>query len=146
MTSREADVSRLRATLSTLVMRCLGRPYERNAAPHGRDGTFDSGSLVQYVYAQIGFQIPRHPVEQACLGRELGIRDTLVEGDLVFTRNPGPVATDQFPKGVGGVYIVTADDAAVTVGCAGDSPRVLREDMLDLFFRDDIETMKRFII
>ena len=63
----------------------LGKPYQWGAA--GPD-KFDCSGLVQYVYSNLGVQLPRVSGQQAGAGVHVD-REDLQPGDLVFFRLSG---------------------------------------------------------
>ncbi len=63
----------------------LGKPYQWGAA--GPD-KFDCSGLVQYVYSNLGVQLPRVSGQQAGAGVHVD-REDLLPGDLVFFRLSG---------------------------------------------------------
>jgi len=64
----------------------MGKPYQWGAA--GPD-QFDCSGLTQYVYRQLGVDLPRVSVEQAAAGVHVDRLD-LRPGDLVFFHIGGP--------------------------------------------------------
>jgi NlpC/P60 family len=57
----------------------IGRPYEWGA--EGPD-TFDCSGLTQYVYREVGIDLPRRAISQSTIGDPVGRR--LQRGDLLF--------------------------------------------------------------
>ena len=62
-----------------LAARLIGRPYVWGA--EGPD-TFDCSGLTQYVYQQVGIDLPRRAISQSKIGDPSGRR--LQRGDLLF--------------------------------------------------------------
>lgn len=78
-----------RQRVSTIARRYLGIPYVwGGTTPNG----FDCSGFVQYVYKQMGVDLPRISYQQATSGHRIPL-DKLRVGDLVAwnnsTRNPG---------------------------------------------------------
>lgn len=65
----------------------IGRPYQRGADSSGNPECFDCSSLVQYIFRQIGIDLPRSSILQAACGREINLLAQLEIGDLLFMRS-----------------------------------------------------------
>lgn len=63
--------------------RYLGKPYVFGAAA-GSTSAFDCSSFTQYVYKQVGIQLPRSSKSQASSGRFVS-KSNLQPGDLIFS-------------------------------------------------------------
>ena len=60
----------------------IGRPYVWGAeGPH----SFDCSGLTQYVYQEVGIDLPRRAIEQSKIGERAGRR--FERGDLLFFSN-----------------------------------------------------------
>jgi cell wall-associated NlpC family hydrolase len=68
-----------------LAKRYLGHPYVWGG--ESPESGFDCSGLVQYVYKQLGVQLPRVTDQQFEVGRAVG-RHELRTGDIVFFRDP----------------------------------------------------------
>ncbi|MBD1373320.1 C40 family peptidase [Hazenella sp. IB182357] len=60
----------------------LGVPYEMGAES-GKTSTFDCSSFVQYVYDQVGVDLPRSSSQQSTVGTTIP-RAEIQKGDLLF--------------------------------------------------------------
>jgi len=70
------------AQVCALAESCLGAPYRwGGSTPRG----FDCSGLVQYVYGEVGVDLPRKSSDQARTGRHAEVKD-LRPGDLIFFR------------------------------------------------------------
>lgn len=69
----------------------LGTPYQLGAA-EGNTSEFDCSSFLQYIYKQVGVDLPRSSREQAKAGYAVSKSD-LQPGDLIFsdTNNDGVI-------------------------------------------------------
>ena len=78
-------------SLSEVASALIGVPrYCRNADPTDAPGVVDCSSFVMHLYAQLGVELPRLPIQQRDIGRRVNFKDAL-PGDLMFcvgrTRN-----------------------------------------------------------
>jgi len=65
----------------------IGTPYKYAAAPEDIPKYLDCSSFTQYVYKQIGIEIPRSTLLQAAhSGKEFELTTELQPGDLLFFR------------------------------------------------------------
>ena len=60
--------------------------YQRNPYSDGANGpdSFDGPGFAQFMYKQLGLDIPRNADQQAKTGKKIGKKKDLAEGDLVF--------------------------------------------------------------
>ena len=111
----------------------IGADYRRGSKK--TDATFDCSSFTQRIYAEKGMYIPRISIEQFLYGNEVS-KDTLVPGDLLFTRGARPytehVSGDRPMLEIGHVGIYTGKN----VIHAASSERGVVEDSLSDFCRD----------
>lgn len=91
----------------------LGTPFRRNVQPSAAPAAFDCSSLTQWLYGQIGFELPRLPIQQWETGVPIELPD-VQPGDLIFAdgRKRSRYSTDPCEK-VGHVGLVAGDNAAV---------------------------------
>jgi cell wall-associated NlpC family hydrolase len=91
-------------TLSTLAATLVGTPYVYGTSPEKAPHEFDCSSFTQYLYKQIGIQLPRSTILQAAdiQGQEIiPLEDysNLETGDLLFMRGPqGHYNDNLFPN------------------------------------------------
>ncbi|MFH1161916.1 MAG: NlpC/P60 family protein [Candidatus Jorgensenbacteria bacterium] len=77
--------------LVALAKGLVGRPYKYGAAPEEAPNFFDCSSFVQYVFKQIGIELPRSSILQAAdpQGKEIALAhdfSNLETGDVLFAR------------------------------------------------------------
>ncbi len=65
----------------------LGTPY-RFGAPKGVTHVFDCSSFTQYIFNELGVELPRTSRDQADVGEKVD-RGSLSQGDLLFFRTTG---------------------------------------------------------
>ena len=77
----------------------LGTPY-RLGAPKGSTKAFDCSSFTQYIFGELGVELPRTSRDQADAGEKVD-RGSLSQGDLLFFRTTG--------KSIGHVAVYIGD-------------------------------------
>ena len=78
----------------------IGTPYKYAVQPEEIPRFLDCSSFTQYVYKQIGIDIPRSTLLQAAhAGTEISLNENLEIGDLLFFRgSKGHYDDSLFPK------------------------------------------------
>jgi len=69
----------------------IGKPYKYGAKPEEAPHFFDCSSFTQYVFKQVGIELPRNSLQQASdrSGEEISLKhdfSNLEIGDLMFMR------------------------------------------------------------
>jgi len=77
----------------------LGTPY-RLGAPKGSTKVFDCSSFTQYIFNELGIELPRTSRDQAKEGQKVD-KGSLSQGDLLFFRTTG--------KSIGHVAVYIGD-------------------------------------
>jgi len=92
--------------LVKLAQSLIGKPYKYGAKPEEAPNFFDCSSFTQYVFKQIGIELPRSTIEQASCGKEVDLSQLEV-GDLIFVRGKYGHYNPTFPQGIGhvGIYV-----------------------------------------
>lgn len=103
------------------AQRLIGRPYVWGA--EGPD-SFDCSGLTQYVYQEIGIDLPRRAISQSRVGEPAGSR--LKRGDLLF------FSTDTRRSEVSHVGIY--EGAGMMIEASKRFGRVRRDDLGDPFW------------
>ncbi len=78
-----------RAKLVKIARSLLDKPYKYGVKPEEAPDYFDCSSFTQYIYKQIGIELPRSSILQATQGREIVMENGewyLGVGDLLFFR------------------------------------------------------------
>lgn len=138
-----------RERLVALAIAQLGKPYTYGARPYGVDGDFDCSSLVQYLYKDIGIDLPRTTLEQIRCGSDVTYGRDLLAGDLIFIRGSSGRYDAECPKGVGHVYVVTdpPHEAIHAQRVSPDVPgSVIRENLAGILSRSDIVAIRRILV
>lgn len=101
----------IREKLRAEALKQLGKPYKYGAYWQEAPERFDCSSYVQWLYKQVGTQIPRVSIEQAAFGRRVKpVQSALRVGDLVFLRGKVGRYNRKFPAGIGHVVMVIGEN------------------------------------
>jgi hypothetical protein len=106
-----------------LAARLIGHPYVWGA--EGPD-SFDCSGLTQYVYQDVGIDLPRRAIDQSEVGVAAGHR--LQRGDLVF------FSTDARSSEV--THVGIYESAGMMIDASKRSGQVRRDDLRDPFWAD----------
>lgn len=106
-----------------LAASLIGRPYVWGA--EGPD-SFDCSGLTQYVYQDVGVELPRRAISQSQVGVPAGRQ--LQRGDLVF------FATDAASSEV--THVGIYEGGGVMIDASKRFGRVRRDDLSDPFWTD----------
>lgn len=84
----------------------VGRPYKYGAKMKDAPRFFDCSLFTQYIFKQVGVELPRTAIEQAMVGKKIPF-SKIKEGDIVFMKGEIGRYNKYFPAGVGheGIYI-----------------------------------------
>jgi hypothetical protein len=116
-------VPALAADAVDLAARLIGRPYVWGA--EGPD-SFDCSGLTQYVYQDVGVELPRRAINQSQLGAPAGRH--LQRGDLIFFAND--------PRSSEVTHVGISEGAGVMIDASKRSGRVRRDDLSDPFWTE----------
>ncbi len=128
----------------------LGRPYRYGAKVTARPGSFDCSSLVQWLYRQVGIELPRRSLEQAARGRKVAATaGAMRPGDLLFFTGSVGHYDKRFPQGIGHVAMYAGDKHiihAVVHDCFRRRvERVMQEPLQLMLKRRDLVAAKRVL-
>lgn len=90
----------------------IGRPYKYGARVEDAPDLFDCSSFTQYVFRQIGVEIPRSTILQAEEGEEISLED-IQPGDLLFLHGTQGFYNKKFPQGIGHVVLYIGDGKTI---------------------------------
>ena len=107
--SPEERVARIRDKMVKIAKAQLGKPYKYGAPSYGVNRYFDCSSLVQYIYKRVGIDIPRCTIDQAAFMVRIPTWEAVKIGDLIFIKGEVGRYNQEFPDGIGHVYIVTGE-------------------------------------
>ncbi len=126
----------LQKKLLEIARQLIGIPYKYAAKPEDIPNFLDCSSFTQYIYKQIGIEIPRSTLLQAAqAGIEIQLPITnyqlLMPGDLLFFRGTkGHYDDELFPKKevyIGHVAMNTENNYAIHAS----SPNGVKEESID---------------
>jgi hypothetical protein len=103
-----------------LAVRLIGRPYVWGAEG---PNTFDCSGLTQYVYQQVGLELPRRAIQQSKVG---DATRRLQRGDLLF------FSTDSRRSTV--THVGLYEGAGMMIDASQRHGRVRRDDLSDRYW------------
>ena len=90
--------------LIALAKELIGKPYKYGATLEEAPHHFDCSSFTQYLFKQIGIELPRSTIFQAECGEEIQL-ENIQPGDLLFVHGVRGFYNQKFPQGVGHVVL-----------------------------------------
>ncbi|TSC96612.1 MAG: NLP/P60 protein [Parcubacteria group bacterium Athens0714_26] len=95
----------------------IGTPYKYAVPTEETPRFLDCSSFTQYVYKQIGIEIPRSTILQATLGKEITDLKNLEPGDLILHRGSKGHYNDELFPGkhiyIGHITLYTGGDKVI---------------------------------
>ncbi len=104
----EDKIAQLIKTAKSLV----GVPYKYGAKMEDAPDFFDCSLFTQYVFKQIGVDLPRSTILQAEKGIEVNL-ENIAPGDLLFLHGTQGFYNTKFPAGIGHVVLYTGDNKTI---------------------------------
>lgn len=136
------DIKSVYDKLVSTAKSCLDKPYKYSAEPREAPNVFDCSSLTQYLYKQIGIDLPRTTINQAHLGNSVSI-DKLQIGDLLFFHGTVGYYNEEFPQGIGHVMMYIGDNNVLQA--SGQLEKVVETSIDDAKKRNDLIVIKRIL-
>ena len=90
----------------------LGKPYKYGATMADMPNFFDCSLFTQYIFGQIGIELPRSTILQAESGKEVSLENIEV-GDLLFMHGTQGFYNKKFPQGIGHVVLYIGDGKTI---------------------------------
>ena len=120
-----------------LARSLIGTPYKYAVKPEEAPKYLDCSSFTQYIYKQIGIEIPRSTLLQAAqAGKEIRLSDKPETGDLLFFRgHKGHYDDELFPGReiyIGHVAIYSGNNKAIH----GNFKMGIVEEILDKIIKE----------
>jgi len=142
------SLSKKQEKLVHFARKHLGKPYKYGAKPYEAPKIFDCSSFTQYLYKQIGTNLPRTALDQAHQGKR--VEPTLKElkiGDLIFIKGKWGHYNPEFPNGIGHVAMYVGDGKVVNTRWLSEKEggKVMEEDAKNFLERKDLIVVKRII-
>jgi len=143
-------------TLLDITRKQIGKPYKYGAKSSEAPECFDCSLFTQYIFKQVGIDIPRSTIEQAeFAGDKVPNIDDIRPGDLIFVRGGRGHYSPSFPDGVGHVGVYVGDGKIIHAEAAKrvqDSPEIIevgqvKEENLQDFLKrlEPVVSIKRII-
>ena len=140
MTKEEA-----KKKLVKLAKENLGKPYKYGAKMEEAPAIFDCSSFVQYLYHDIGIELPRTALDQASRGRKIEKTEQLEIGDLIFIKGSWGHYNPEFPDGIGHVAMYIGYDKIISARWKEDGGSVIEEPVEEYLNRFDLRVIKRIL-
>lgn len=99
--------------LITIAKSLVGVPYKYGAKPEEAPQVFDCSGFIQYVYKQIGVELPRSAILQAECGKKIKDKKSLKHGDLIFFHGTQGHYNKKFPQGIGHVVMYLGENKII---------------------------------
>lgn len=139
--------------LTVIAKKLVGRPYKYGAKPSEAPHYFDCSSFIQYLYKEIGCNLPRSTIEQAEKGQIVKNLKNLQSGDLIFLHGTRGHYNKKFPMGIGHVAMYLNENQAIHAASKRikNSPKIVEkgkvkiEPLTKILKRKDIIVIKRIL-
>ncbi|MDP3793115.1 MAG: C40 family peptidase [bacterium] len=98
--------------LINIAKSLVGKPYKYGARMEDAPRFFDCSLFTQYVFKQIGVDLPRSTILQADEGVEVSL-ENIKPGDLMFFHGERGFYNAKFPEGIGHVVLCAGGGKAI---------------------------------
>lgn len=104
----------------------VGRPYKYGAREDEAPVFFDCSLFTQYIFKQIGVELPRSTILQAEEGKEV-LLEKIKPGDLMFFHGERGFYNKKFPAGIGHVVLYIGDGKTIHAASerVSENPKVV---------------------
>lgn len=102
----------VKAGIAQTAKSLIGKPYKYGAWPEEAPEFFDCSSFIQYVFRQVGIELPRSTILQANEGTAVTLEE-IEPGDLLFFHGTQGFYNEKFPAGIGHVVLYTGDNKTI---------------------------------
>lgn len=90
----------------------VGVPYKYGTTMADAPNFFDCSLFTQYIFKQIGVNLPRSTILQAEVGEEVSF-ENIQPGDLLFFHGTQGFYNKKFPEGIGHVVLYIGDGKTI---------------------------------
>jgi|SRR3989344_101542 len=128
MNEGESKISELIKVAKSLV----GKPYKYGATMNDIPNFFDCSLFTQYIFKQIGVELPRSTILQAEAGVESSL-ENIQPGDLLFFHGTQGFYNKKFPAGIGHVVLYIGDGKTIHAASERiqENPQVVEEGAVE---------------
>lgn len=98
--------------LIKIAKNLVGRPYKYGATMADAPSFFDCSLFTQYVFEQVGINLPRSTILQAEIGEEVNLKN-IQPGDLLFLHGAQGFYNKKFPEGIGHVVLYVGNGQTI---------------------------------
>ena len=90
----------------------IGKPYKYGATMADVPNFFDCSLFTQYIFKEVGIDLPRSTILQAEAGVEV-VLENIEAGDLLFMHSTQGFYNKKFPQGIGHVVLYIGDGKTI---------------------------------
>ena len=128
MSEKESQISKLIFVAKSLI----GKPYKYGATMADVPNFFDCSLFTQYIFKQIGVDLPRSTILQAEAGTEVAL-ENIESGDLLFLHGTQGFYNKKFPAGIGHVVLYIGDKKTIHAASerVQENPKVIEQGVVE---------------
>lgn len=110
----------------------VGMPYKYGAIMADAPNFFDCSLFTQYIFKQVGVDLPRSTILQAEVGSEIKL-ENIQPGDLLFFHGTQGFYNKKFPQGIGHVVLYIGDGKTIHAASerVQEKPNVIEEGTVE---------------
>ena len=126
----------------------IGKPYKYGAKPEEAPNFFDCSSFTQYIFKQIGIELPRSTILQADCGEKIEL-DKIEPGDLLFLHGTQGFYNKCFPEGIGHVILYIGNGKTIHAASerTNEKPAVIEKgEVEERNFTEILEKLKPLVV
>ena len=110
----------------------IGMPYKYGAAMSDAPNFFDCSLFTQYIFKQVGVELPRSTILQAEYGNEVAL-ENIEPGDLLFLHGTQGFYNKKFLQGIGHVILYVGDGKTIHAASERiqENPKVIEQGAVE---------------